>query len=137
MSNVYVRNRTPTGDEYYDIATDLYIALRRVTGNQKIFPKRCLYTDVVPMLNMWREMRDNMVKARTRYPTDEENLKARKEYLQRAIDAGMALYTQIQDAIWVIETVTPENMEQIGRLLKSELALLRSTKKNSKIQRSK
>ena len=137
MSNVYARNRTPTGDEYFDVATDLYLELRRVTGNPKIFPKRSLYTDVVPMLNMFREMRNYMTKARTRYPTDEENLKMRKEYLHRAIEAGQALNTQIQDAIWAIDTVTPENMEQVGRLLQSELSLLRSVRKNTKIQRSK
>lgn len=47
MSNVYTRNRKPTGIEYFDVATELYIELRRVTGNPNIFPKRTLYTDIV------------------------------------------------------------------------------------------
>ena len=31
MSNVYTRNRTATGKEYYDIATALYMASRSMS----------------------------------------------------------------------------------------------------------
>lgn len=137
MSNVYVKNRNATGKEYYDVATQLYCELRRLTGNPNIFPKRTLYTDVVPMLNSWHEMRNNTTKAETRYPVDEYSLKARKEYLQRAIEAGEALFTQMQDCVWAIDSVTPDRVEQFGILLVKELKLLRGMKKNAKIQKSR
>lgn len=137
MSNVYTRNRTATGKEYYDVATALYMELRRVTGNPEIFPKRTLYTDVVPMLNSWHEMRNNLTKAETRFPVDEYSLKVRKEYLQRAIEAGETLFTQMQDCVWAIDSVTPDRVEQFGLLLIQELKLLRGMKKNAKIQKPK
>lgn len=137
MSNVYTRNRKVTGKEYYDIATDFYIELRRITGNPKIFPKRTLYTDVVPMINSYHEMRNYLTKAETRFPTDEYSLKMRKEYLQRAIEAGETLFTQLQDCVWAIESVTPDRVEQAGKLLIQELKLIRGLKKNAKIQQSK
>ena len=137
MSNVYTRNRNATGKEYFDIATQLYSELRRITGNPKIFPKRTLYTDIVPMLNSFHEMRNWAVKAETRFPTDEYNLRVRKEYLQRAIEAGETLFNQMQDCVWVIPSVTPDAVEQFGRLLIQELKLLRGMKKNAKIQKSK
>ena len=137
MSNVYTRNRNATGKEYYDIATAIYVELRRLTGNPNIFPKRTLYTDVVPMINSWHEMRNNLTKAETRFPVDDYSLKVRKEYLQRAIEAGETLFTQMQDCVWVIESVTPDRVEQFGTLLIQELKLLRSLKKNAKIQKPK
>ena len=137
MSNVYTRNRTATGKEYYDIATALYMELRRVTGNPKIFPKRTLYTDVVPMLDSWHEMRNNLTKAETRFTVDEYSLKVRKEYLQRAIEAGETLFTQMQDCVWAIDSVTPDRVEQFGLLLIQELKLMRGMKKNAKIQKMK
>lgn len=137
MSNVYTRNRKVTGKEYYDIATDFYIELRRITGNPKIFPKRTLYTDVVPMINSYHEMRNYLTKAETRFPVDEYSLKMRKEYLQRAIEAGETLFTQLQDCVWAIESVTPDRVEQAGKLLMQELKLIRGLKKNAKIQQSK
>lgn len=137
MSNVYTRNRKATGKEYYDVATDFYIELRRITGNPKIFPKRTLYTDVVPMINSFHEMRNNMTKAETRFPVDEYSLKVRKEYIQRAIEAGETLFTQLQDCVWAIESVTPDRVEQAGILLAKELKLLRGLKKNAKIQNPK
>lgn len=136
MSNVYTRNRKPTGIEYFDVATELYIELRRVTGNNNIFPKRYLYTDIIPMLDLCHEMRSNTAKAYTRFPTDERSLVIRKEYIQRAIEAGEALMVQIQDAVYVVETVTPDRMERLGRLLQQELGLLRGFKRNSKIQKN-
>ena len=137
MSNVYTRNRKVTGKEYYDIATDFYIELRRITGNPKIFPKRTLYTDVVPMINSYHEMRNYLTKAETRFPVDEYSLKMRKEYLQRAIEAGETIFTQLQDCVWAIESVTPDRVEQAGKLLIQELKLIRGLKKNAKIQQSK
>ncbi|MBQ0166873.1 MAG: hypothetical protein KBT02_07205 [Treponema sp.] len=137
MSNVYTRNRNATGKEYYDIATAIYVELRRLTGNPNIFPKRTLYTDVVPMINSWHEMRNNLTKAETLFPVDDYSLKVRKEYLQRAIEAGETLFTQMQDCVWVIESVTPDRVEQFGTLLIQELKLLRSLKKNAKIQKPK
>jgi len=137
MSNVYTRNRKVTGKEYYDIATDFYIELRRITGNPKIFPKRTLYTDIVPMINSYHEMRNYLTKAETRFPVDEYSLKMRKEYLQRAIEAGETLFTQLQDCVWAIESVTPDRVEQAGKLLIQELKLIRGLKKNAKIQQSK
>lgn len=137
MSNVYTRNRKATGIEYFDTATELYIALRRATSNPNIFPKRCLYTDVIPMLNTWHEMRGWIVRAQTRFPSDEQSLKVRKEMIQRAIEAGEALMVQIQDCVWAIESVTPDRMEQIGLLLQQELGLLRGWKRNNKIQKNR
>lgn len=137
MSNVYTRNRNATGKEYYDTATALYIELRRVTGNPNIFPKRTLYTDVVPLINSFKEMRNYMTKAETRFPTDEYSLKVRREYLQRAIEAGETLFTQMQDCVWTIESVTPDRVEQFGQLLLKELKLLRGLRKNAKIQKEK
>ena len=137
MSNVYTRNRTTTGKEYYDIATAVYIELRRVTGNPKIFPKRTLYTDVLPMIQSFKEMRNYTTKAETRFPHDEYSLRVRKEYLQRAIEAGETLFTQMQDCVWVIDSVTPDRVEQFGRLLTQELKLLRGMKKSAKIIKPK
>ena len=137
MSNVYTRNRNATGKEYYDIATQLYLELRRVTGNPKIFPKRTLYTDVVPMISSFKEMRKWLTRAETRFPADEYSLKVRKEYLQRAIEAGEDLFTQMQDCVWAIESVTPDRVEQFGILLIQELKLIRGLKKNAKIIKSK
>ena len=137
MSNVYTRNRNATGREYYDVATQVYCELRRVTNNPNIFPKRTLYTDIVPMIASFHEMRKWTTKAETRYPTDEYNLKVRKEYLQRAIEAGEALFTQMQDCVWTIDSVTPDRVEQFGTLLVQELKLLRGLKKNARIQTAK
>lgn len=137
MSNVYTRFRQKTGLEYFDVGTDLLIELRRVTGNQKIFPKRTLYTDVVPILRLFDEMRAWMYAAQTRFPTDEKNLEIRKEYIQKAIEAGEKLHGRIQDTVWAVETVTPDSVEQVGQLLQSELGLLRGWKRNSKIQKNR
>lgn len=137
MSNVYTRNRKPTGIEYFDVGTELYIELRRVTGNPNIFPKRTLYTDVVPLISLCRRMRNFIVVAQTRFPVNEEELRKRKEYIQLAIEAGEALMVQIQDAVWGIESVTPDRVEQTGRLLQQELGLLRGWKRNSKIQKNR
>jgi hypothetical protein len=137
MSSVYTRNRKPTGLEYFDTATQLYIELRRVTGNNDIFPKRSLYTDVIPMIDLYHEMRKYMVKAQTRFPDTPENLAIRKEYIQRAIESGEALMIMVQDCVWVLDKVTPSRMEQVGQLLRTELNLLRAWKSNSKVLRSK
>lgn len=137
MSNVYVKNRNATGKEYYDVATRLYCELRRITGNPNIFPKRTLYTDIVPMIQSFKEMRKYTTKAETRFPTDERSLKIRKEYLQLAIEAGEDLFTQMQDCVWTIDSVTPDRVEQFGQLLVQELKLLRGLKKNAKIQKTK
>ena len=137
MSNVYTRNRKPTGLEYADNRVDLLRELRRVTGNNNIFPKRTLYTDIVPMLNLFEEMSMYIDKAETRFPVNEQELAIRKEYIQRAIEAGEALHRKLQDCVWVIETVTPARVEQVGILLQKELGLLRGWKRNSKIQRNR
>jgi hypothetical protein len=68
---------------------------------------------------------------------NEEELRKRKEYIQLAIEAGEALMVQIQDAVWGIESVTPDRVEQTGRLLQQELGLLRGWKRNSKIQKNR
>lgn len=137
MSNVYTRNRKVTGYEYYDVCTELLIELRRVTCNSNIFPKRCLYTDVVPLIVLFKKMRSNIEEAYSRFPTDEHNLAIRKEYIQRAIDAGEDLNGMIQDIVYTIDTVTPERMEKTGQLLQQELGLLRGLKRNAKVQRNK
>lgn len=137
MSNVYKRNHSETGLEYYDNCTDLYIELRRIVLDTKVFPKRTLYTDVVPILNTYAEMRDYIVKAQTRFPSDEANLTIRKEYIQRAIEAAHVLMTKIQDAIWGIETVDCDKMEHVGRLLQKEIKLLKSWKRSSRILTNK
>ena len=137
MSNVYTRNRSATGIEYFDVGTDLYIELRKVLGNPNIFPKRTLYTDVVPILHLYDEMRKWVYKAQTRFPTDETELRRRKEYIQLAIEAGEALHGRIQDTVWVIDTVTPDRVEGVGQLLQQELGLLRGWKRNSKIQKNR
>lgn len=137
MSNVFTRNRKPTGIEYFDVGTELWIELRRVTSNTNIFPKRTLYTDVVPMIHKFKRMRGYIAEAQSHFPTDEGQLKQRKEYIQLAIGAGEALLIDMQDAVWAIESVTPDRMEQAGSLLKRELELLRGWKKNSKIQKNR
>ena len=137
MSNVYKRNHSETGLEYYDNCTDLYVELRKRVMNTQIFPKRTLYTDVVPILNCFGEMRRYIVKAQTRFPSNEEELAKRKEYIQLAIEEAHALETKIQDAIWGIESVDCDCMEQVGRLLKSEIKLLKSWKRSQKVLTNK
>lgn len=137
MSNVFTRNRKSTGIEYFDVATDLYIELRRVTGNPNIFPKRTLYSDVVPLILLFKRMRRYISAAHSRFPTSLAQLEKRKEYIQLAIDVGESLMIEIQDAVWGIESVTPDSMEQTGTLLKRELELLRGWKRNSKIQKDR
>ncbi len=137
MSNVYTRNRKPTGLEYADNRVDLLRELRRVTGNYNIFPKRTLYTDVVPLLNLFDEMSYYIDKAETRFPVSDQELAVRKEYIQQAIEAGEALHRKLQDCVWAIETVTPAHVENVGILLQKELGLLRGWKRNSKIQRNR
>ena len=89
------------------------------------------------MINSYHEMRNYLTKAETRFPVDEYSLKMRKEYLQRAIEAGETIFTQLQDCVWAIESVTPDRVEQAGKLLIQELKLIRGLKKNAKIQQSK
>ena len=137
MSNVYTRNRKPTGKEWADKRVDLLIELRRVTGNQNIFPKRTLYTDVVPLLNLFDRMSFYIDSAYTRFAVNEDELRRRKEYLQLAIEAGESLNRKLQDCVWAIETVTPERVEQAGLLLQQELSLLRGVKKNAKLQKNR
>ncbi len=136
MSNVFSRNRKPTGLEYSDIRIDLLRELRRVTGNSNIFPKRTLYTDVVPLIKLFDEMSYYIDKAQTRFPVNESALKERKEYIQLSIEAGEALFRKLQDCVWAIESVTPDRVEQVGILLLKELNLLRGWKKNCKIQKN-
>lgn len=137
MSNVYSRNRKETGLEYFDVGTELMIELRRVTRNQKVFPKRTFFTDVLPILKLFDEMRSYIYAAQSRFPTDEDSLKVRKEYIQRAIEAGEKLHGRVQDSVWAIETVTPDSVEKVGQLLQRELGLLRGWKRSSKIQKNR
>lgn len=137
MSNVFVSRRKETGKEYYDVASELWIELRRITGSPEIFPKRTLYTDIVPMIQTFKEMRKWLTKMETRYPTDEYSLKVRKEYLQRAIESAEDLFTQMQDSILAIPTVTPDRAEHFGQLLLHLINMLRKMKKNAKIEQEK
>lgn len=134
MSNVFARFHEPTGLEYFDNATELYIELRRVL---RTFPKRDLYTDVVPILKSWDRMRDNISKAQARFPNNEENLEARKEYIRLAIDNAKSLETKIQDAIWVVPSATPDQFEKVGIMLEKEIMLLKGWEKKSCIIHTK
>ena len=95
MSNVYKRNQSETGLEYYDNATTLYVELRKVLFNTNVFPKRTLYTDVVPMMQKYHEMRGYIVKAEKRFPNTQDNLDKRREEVR----ALMSIFN-VRFSVW-------------------------------------
>ena len=137
MSNVFKGKQEKTGLEYFDNCYDILAEMRRVLFNTKYFPKRYLYTDVVPIMKLYHRMRNNIVFANTIYPYDEDELKRKKDYIQIAIESCEAIIVAFQDAIMTMETLKPSNVLALGEMLIEEAKLLRGLKKNVKVLKNR
>jgi hypothetical protein len=136
MSNVFRRFHTTTGNEYWDNAIEIEIALTRFLMNEKNVPKGYRYIYTVPILNTLHRMQDWIVTATTIYPAGknaEKLLEDKKNAFLKAICACEAVIQGIQRMTFVL-SIDLNKLDDLGNRLMKESALLRNARKNSRVQ---
>lgn len=136
MSNVFRRNRGTTGLDFMDVASHINEELTKFLMNEKNVPKRYRYMYTFPICDIMHSMKRNLTSANSTFPANEESLKMRREYQQKAINDCESIIDALQDMIEVLTGIDVDKIEPIGKLLVEESALLRSLRNNAKVQKS-
>ncbi len=132
MSNVFRRNRKPTGQEFYDTMVTLTDKLTHFVMNDKNVPKSYRYVYAIPIIGLLHRLRTAITNANTTYPVNERLLEKRKDYWLDAICANEDIFQAIQALLDVLP-IDLDKLDEIGELLRKESALLRGLRKNAKI----
>ena len=133
MSGVFRRWHEPTGNEFWDNAIELEISLTRFLMNEKFLPKKYRYIYAKPILDTVRRMWVHIVAATSIYPKTPELLKEKRDELKKAIFANETVIQEIQRMVLVLP-IDVNKTDEIGDKLVRESALLRSARKNSRLQ---
>ena len=130
---VYKRNRKETATQYVVTGQKLQRAVIQYVMNDKYVPKKWRLVLAQESINLACEMMNNIIAAHNTFPTAEDKLAIRKEYLRKAY---INCY-QLQDSLMclenVIPTVTDKSLGEIASLLVDEIGLITKTGKNSKV----
>ena len=134
MSNVFARNRSPTGLEFWDNAVCIASEITRFVMNEKNVPKHWRFVYAFPIIKQAQKLRQHIVDANTRYPANEDEPEKRKESQQLAIQANENLIQMLQDMLSVLTDIDADKLDTIGEKLIRESALLRAWRKSAKVE---
>ena len=137
MSNVFRRFHEPTGVEFWDNLVEVEKLLTRFLMNDKNVPKSYRYIYTIPILERLGREWDWIVKAQSIFPGGEranEMLNQKKDALQNAIAANEAIIQALQRMVFILQHIDLDKMDELGKRLIRESAMLRSAKKNCRIQ---
>lgn len=136
MSNVFRRNRKPTGLEYYDTMVQITEKVTRFAMNEKSVPKKYRYVYAIPLIGILHRLRTAITNANTTFPVNERMLEKRREYQMEAICANEDIIQAIQAMVDVLP-LDLDKLNEIGDLLTKESALLRAWRKKAKVQQER
>lgn len=130
---VYAKDRKETATQYVITAQNLQEKVLRYMMNEKRVPKKWRYLLAHAAIKKVCELVDNVIGSNKTFPNNEERLKIRNDYLEKAVVNCYQLGNQLQLMIRVIDTVDANNLKEISSLLLDEIELLRKTRKNSRM----
>ncbi|MBR3676581.1 MAG: hypothetical protein IKN71_05565 [Alphaproteobacteria bacterium] len=130
---VYAKDRKETATQYIITAQNLQEKVLRYMMNEKRVPKKWRYLLAHAAIKKVCELVDNVIASNKTYPSNEDKLKLRKDYLDKAVVNCYQLGNHLQLMIRVIDTVDANSLKEISSLLLDEIELLRKTHKNSHI----
>lgn len=136
MSNVFAKNHTPTGNEFYEKAIYIKRELTRLVMNEKVVPKRYRFVYSIPIINKTNDLMNWITAEITLYPTSESLVEKKKDIWYQALICNEQLIQMIQDMIYVLPTANPDKFESVGTALIEESKILRECRKNTKLQKS-
>jgi len=136
MSNVFRRYHSKTGNEFYDNLTEIGILLTRFLTNEKNVPKSQRFIYTIPIINLIDRESDWVTTAYNIYPAGKraEKLLADKQdaYL-KAKNVNDAIIQRLQNMIFRLN-MDPNRLEEIGRRLMEESAMLAEARNKCRIQ---
>ena len=133
MSGVFARNRTETELQFRVNAVALQIEISQYVMREKVLPKKWRYAIGYPLISKVDELVDNIIFANSIYPTDETELKRRKDYQTLAIANCYQIQNKLIRMLQCVETTKVKQIESIIEKLSHEKDLLIAWRKNSKI----
>jgi hypothetical protein len=133
MSEVHARDRKLSEFQFYSTALDIFVEVTNLVHSEKVLPKSRRFTHAVPLTDMARSMVYNITKADQFYPNTSHNVLMRRHYLtlaiadveQLAIEFGLLPRMGIE--------VNLNRFEDVTKLIESEIALLKGTRKNVRL----
>jgi hypothetical protein len=133
MSGVHARKRNLSEYQFYATALDIFFEVTNLVHSEKVLPKSRRFTHAVPLTDMARSMVYNITKADQFYPNTSHNVLMRRHYLtlaiadveQLAIEFGLLPRMGIE--------VNLNRFEDVTKLIESEIALLKGTRKNVRL----
>ena len=133
MSEVHARKRNLSEYQFYATALDIFVEVTNLVHSEKVLPKSRRFTHAVPLTDMARSMVYNITKADQFYPNTSHNVLMRRHYLtlaiadveQLAIEFGLLPRMGIE--------VNLNRFEDVTKLIESEIALLKGTRKNVRL----
>ena len=128
---VYAKDRKETATQYIVTAQNLQEKVLRYMMNEKRVPKKWRYLLAHAAIKKVCELVDNVIAANKTYPSNEDKLKLRKEYLEKSVVNCYQLGNHLQLMIRVIDTVDANSLKEISGLLLDEIELVRKTHKNT------
>ena len=136
MSNVFRRYHSKTGNEFYDNLVEIGILLTRFLSNEKNVPKSYRFIYTIPIINMIDRESDWVTRAYNIYPAGnraEELLAQKQDAYQKAKDVNDAIIQRLQNMIFRLN-MDPDRLEEIGRRLMEESAMLAEVRNKCRIQ---
>lgn len=130
---VYAKDRKETATQYVVNAQTLQKLVIRYMMNDKYVAKKWRYLLAAPAIKKVCELTDNIIGSYKTYPSTEEKLSLKLEYLNKAVVNCHQLLNHLQMMIDVIDKVNADNLKGIASLLFDEIELLKKTIKNSHV----
>lgn len=132
MSQVYARNRKETSFQFFDNAKKLTKTICRFSNSKTYFPKKYKFSYSQHLRLKAFELLDNVSYAYAIYPSTQEKVNEKKDYISKAIANCYQLQNILDVYIDSIETIKFENIDFIEEL-EHEKVLLEGWRKGIKI----
>ena len=133
MSEVHARSRKLSEFQFYATALDIFVEVTSLVHSEKVLPKSRRFTHAVPLTEMARSLVYNINRADQFYPNTAHNVLMRRHYLTLAVADAEQLAIEFGLLPRMGIEVNMNRFEELAKLIESEIALLKGTRKNVRL----
>ena len=132
MSQVYAKDKEDTEMQFEINARELQMEISNFVMRKNILPKAWRYAIGYPLIAKVDELVDNIVLAKSIYPTNEWEYTQRKHYQVLAIANCHQIQNKLVRAEKCVQTITAEHLDKFILKIGKEIGLLIAWKKSNK-----
>lgn len=133
MSGVFEKDRGTSELDYFELARKIWAEVVRLMRSDKVVPKSYRFLIGVPTAETARSMVANINRAYHFYPSSSFTVLERRRYLTLAIADCEQLLLDMQCMKDVGLQINVNRLENLTRMVESEIAKLQSKRKNTRI----